>query len=64
MSQQKEARQNLSSKIFERQVGLIESQNPILANKYEHKLKNLTTFMDLVQEGKMTYTSHKGDAFK
>ena len=45
-------------------MGLIESQNPILANKYEHKLKNLTTFMDLVQEGKMTYTSHKGDAFK
>ena len=61
MSLQREAKQSLHKKILERQHGLIQNQNPILADQYEHKLKNLSNYMDLVQEGKMTYKSFKSE---
>ena len=61
MSLQREAKQSLHKKILERQHGLIQNQNPILADQYEHKLKNLSNYMDLVQEGKMTYKSFRNE---
>lgn len=55
LSVQRGAKRGLRAQIDERDAGFLTNQNPILGDRYEHKLKQLQKKMDIAQEGKFTY---------